>query len=70
MEAGYSTSAVALRVVEGDLALQKSYCCEIQRSENRTVYFKTHLVESSKEVYGSKRVVLPMMMMIRGTILK
>jgi hypothetical protein len=33
------------------------YCCEIQRSENRI-----NLAESSKEGYGSKRAVFPMMM--------
>jgi hypothetical protein len=37
-----------------------TYYCEIQGNENRTI----NPVESSKEGYGSKRVVLPMMMMM------
>jgi hypothetical protein len=42
-----------------DLSLQRNYCCEIQRSEN---WIKS--AESSKEGYGSKMAVLPMIMMM------
>jgi ATP-dependent protease ClpP protease subunit len=38
----------------------KYYCCQIQRSENRI----KNLAESSKEGYVSKRLVLPMTMMM------
>jgi hypothetical protein len=36
---------------------KKTYCCEIQRSENRIVCFteETNLTESSKKGGGSKR---------------
>jgi hypothetical protein len=47
-----------------DLLCKRKYCCEIQRSENRMVFFKTNLAESSKEDCGSKRAALPIMMMM------
>jgi hypothetical protein len=37
---------------------------EIQRCKNRMVEFKINLAESSKESYGSKRALLPMIMMM------
>jgi hypothetical protein len=40
------------------LLCKNIYCCKIQRSE----HWKTNLVESSNERYGSIRAVLPMMM--------
>jgi predicted metal-dependent peptidase len=45
LEAGLTTSLC-----------KKMYYCEIERSENQTVY--------SKEGYGSKRAVLPVLMMM------
>jgi hypothetical protein len=42
------------------LLCKKSYCCEIQRNENRM----ENLAESSKEDYGSKMAVLLVLMMI------
>jgi hypothetical protein len=45
-----------------DLVLQKKYCCEIQRTGKQNEF--CILAEYSKEGHGSKRTVLPMMMMM------
>jgi hypothetical protein len=49
--------------------LRKKICREIQRSENRMIQLKTNLEEFSAEGYGSKRVFLPMIIMIIGSFL-
>jgi hypothetical protein len=48
---------VGVRRKTDDLALQKNYCCEMQRTENGRCNSRecTNPVESSKEGYGSKR---------------
>jgi hypothetical protein len=53
------SSRLGVGCKDDDLALQKKNdFCEIQRSENRM----KNLAKSSKEGYGSKRAVLPMIM--------
>jgi hypothetical protein len=47
----------------------KNYWCWVQRRKNRKIKFKTNPVESCKEGCGSKRAILPMIIIIMISIL-
>jgi hypothetical protein len=50
---------------------EKKYCCEIETTENRIVYFTTEytsVAKSSKKGYDSKTAVLPIIIMIMNCI--